>query len=68
VAGEPPPPLLPAPWADRPARLRRRLVALRVPEQYRSLVNPRAIEAAMGRGQPLLWAVLLLALAVAVNR
>src|SRR5207302_3706167 len=53
VAREPSPPLLAAPWADRPARLRARLLAWSVPEQYRSLVNPRAIEAAMGRGQPL---------------
>jgi hypothetical protein len=68
VTGDPPGPLLPAPLGDRLARLRTRLAGVAVPEQYRSLVNPRAIEAAMGRGQPLLWAVLLLALAVAVNR
>ena len=63
-----PPPLLPLPWTAVQGRARNRLRSLRIPEQYRSLVNPRAVEAAMGRGQPLLWAVLLLALAVAVNR
>lgn len=68
VAADSPPPLLTAPWTDRPARFGRRLAALRVPDEYRSLFNPRAIEAAMGRGQPLLWALLLIALAVAVNR
>jgi hypothetical protein len=68
AAMEAPAPLLRVPWAGAQARAWNRLRALRVPEQYRSLVNPRAVEAAMGRGQPLLWAVLLLALAVAVNR
>lgn len=66
--GTPPPPLFTIPGANRPRRLAAWMAAQRVPEQYQSLVNPRAVEAAMGRGQPLLWAVLLLALAVAVNR
>ncbi|HEX6349089.1 MAG TPA: hypothetical protein VF160_06825 [Candidatus Dormibacteraeota bacterium] len=68
AAVEAPPPLLSPVWARPQARIWNRVRALRVPEQYRSLFNPRALEAAMGRGQPLLWAVLLLALAVAVNR
>jgi hypothetical protein len=68
ASGGAPAPLFTIPGADRPRRLAAWLAARRVPEQYRSLVNPRAVEAAMGRGQPLLWAVLLLALAVAVNR
>lgn len=67
TADAPEPPLR-LPWTGIAAGVGARLSGLSVPEQYRSLVNPRAVEAAMGRGQPLLWAVLLLALAVAVNR
>lgn len=57
---------LPAPaWSGRAWD---RLAQVRVPEQYRSLADPRALEAAMARGQPVLWAVLVLVLAVAINR
>lgn len=61
-------PLFELPWAGYPERLVDRAGGLRIPEQYRSLLDPGAIEAAMARGQPVLWAVLLLVLAVAVNR
>jgi len=39
-----------------------------VPEQYRSIVNPRALEKAAAGGRPLLWIAVLVALAYAVNR
>ncbi len=50
--------------------LRARAVAgaARVPEQYRSIVNPRELEAAASKGRPLLWAAALVALAFAVTR
>jgi hypothetical protein len=63
-----PAPLFEVPWTDWPQRISDRALALRLPEQYASLFDPRALEAAMARGQPVLWAVLLLVLAVAVNR
>jgi hypothetical protein len=39
-----------------------------VPEQYRSIVNPKALEKAAAGGRPLLWIAMLVALAYAVNR
>jgi hypothetical protein len=39
-----------------------------VPEQYRSIVNPRALEKAAAGGRPLLWIAVLVALVYAVNR
>ncbi len=56
------------PWRGYPGRLVDAALSLRIPEQYRSLADLAAVEAAMARGQPVLWAVLLLVLAVAVNR
>ncbi len=67
-AGRPPQPLFSLPWRGYPGALVDGLLRLRLPAQYETLLNPRAIEAAMARGQPVLWAVLLLVLAVAVNR
>lgn len=63
-----PDPFFSTPAASAPRRAYEWLAALRAPEQYRSLFNPRAVEAAMARGQPVLWVVLLLVLAVVVNR
>jgi hypothetical protein len=62
------PPFFEVPWEGFGQRLGDRLARVKVPEQYRSLLDPAAVEAAMARGQPVLWAVLLLVLAVAVNR
>jgi hypothetical protein len=39
-----------------------------VPEHYRSIVNPSALEKAAAGGKPLLWLAALVALAFAVNR
>lgn len=63
-----PPPFFHVPWRGYPERLVDGLFGLRIPDEYRSLLDPRSIESAMARGQPVLWAVLLLALAIAVNR
>jgi hypothetical protein len=49
-------------------RLREALRDAAVPEQYRSIVNPRALEIAAAGGRPLLWVAALLALTFAVNR
>lgn len=54
-----------------PPVLTRTVAALRsatVPSQYRSLVNPRALEAAAAGGTPLLWLASLVALCIAVTR
>jgi hypothetical protein len=59
---------LPVGWAAAPRRWLDRLGRARLPEQYESLFRPSALESAMARGQPVLWLVLLLVLAVAVNR
>jgi hypothetical protein len=44
------------------------LAAAAVPEQYRSIVNPRALEAAVAAGRPLFWLASLAALGFAVTR
>ena len=62
------PPVFTIPGADAPKRW---LVAVRkaaVPEQYRSIVNFRALEKAAAGGRPVLWLATLIALAYAVNR
>jgi hypothetical protein len=50
------------------ARIWDEIRAAAVPEQYRSIVNPRALEAAAAGGRPLLWLSALVALAYAVTR
>lgn len=47
---------------------KRLALAARVPEQYRSLVNPRELELAGSKGRPFLWLAALVALAFAVTR
>ncbi|HKV87139.1 MAG TPA: hypothetical protein VJT78_03995 [Candidatus Dormibacteraeota bacterium] len=49
-------------------RWRARLRGATVPEEYRSLVNLRAIESVVAGGRPLLWMAALVALAFAVTR
>lgn len=61
-------PLFAVPWRGYPDRWVDWATGLRIPEEYRSLADPRTVEAAMARGQPVLWVVLLLVLAAAVNR
>jgi hypothetical protein len=49
-------------------RAREIALAARVPEQYRSLFNPRELELAASTGRPLLWLAALVALAFAITR
>jgi hypothetical protein len=62
------PPLFAVPGVGMLARLRDGFRAATVPEQYRSIVNPRALEIAAAGGKPLLWLAALIALGFAVNR
>src|ERR1700687_4530670 len=62
------PPLFTLPGADALARARSVLVAAAVPEQYRSIFNPPALEAAMAAGRPLFWVALVAALGFPVTR
>jgi hypothetical protein len=68
VRGQPRPPLFAVPGA---ATLKRWVEVARtatVPEEYRSILNPRALEAAATGGRPVLWLAALVALAFAVTR
>jgi hypothetical protein len=62
------PPLFTMPGEAAIGRWLIQLRAAAVPEQYRSIVDPRALEAAAAGGRPLLWLAALVALAFAVNR
>ena len=62
------PPLFRMPGAVELVRLRDTLRSATVPENYRSIVNPRALERAAAGGKPLLWLAGLVALTFAVNR
>jgi len=61
-------PLFLVPGTTAWERFWERLRTATVPDQYRSLVDPRALEAAAASGRPLLWLAALAALAFAVNR
>ncbi len=62
------PPLFSLPGAGAIGRVVTELRAAAVPEQYRSILDPRALEAAAAGGRPLLWLAAIVALAFAVNR
>jgi hypothetical protein len=62
------PALFPLTATERFGRLREQLRAATIPDQYRSLVDLRALEAAATGGGPLLWLAALVALAFAVTR
>src|ERR1700674_83979 len=66
--GQARPPVFPIPGSVAFGRLRDAVRSAVVPEQYRSIVNPRALEMAAAGGRPLLWLAGLAALAFAVNR
>jgi hypothetical protein len=68
VRAQPRPALFALPAAQYLARLRDQLRAATVPDQYRSLVDLRALEAAATGGGPLLRLAALVALAFAVTR
>jgi hypothetical protein len=62
------PPLFSVPGATALRRWLGQVRAATVPEEYRSIVNLRALEAAAAGGKPLLWLAAIVALAFAVNR
>ncbi|TMB87130.1 MAG: hypothetical protein E6J37_11255 [Chloroflexi bacterium] len=66
--GQARPPLFSMPGGAAFSRWRDQLRAATLPEQYRSIVNPRALELAAAGGRPLFWIAALVALAYAVNR
>jgi hypothetical protein len=56
------------PGIEAPGRWLEAVRRAAVPEQYRSIVNLRALEKAAAGGRPVLWLATLVALAFAVNR
>ena len=68
VRRQPRPRLFELPGTQLVERARVRLRSLAVPEQYRSLIDLRALESAAAGGRPVLWLAALVALAFAVNR
>jgi hypothetical protein len=62
------PSLFTLPWAGGIDRLRQAVKSASLPEQYRSIVDLRALEAAAVGGRPLIWLASLAALAFAVTR
>jgi hypothetical protein len=68
VRGQVRPALFTMPGMGTSARLWAAIRAARVPEQYRSVVDLRAIEPAAAGGHPVLWLATLVALAFAVAR
>ncbi len=61
-------PLFDVPGAAAAMRLRDRLRSWTIPEQYRSLFDPAALERLAAGGRPALWLASLVALAIAVSR
>jgi hypothetical protein len=68
IRTQPRPPLFTIPGAGAIARVRSELASASVPEQYRSIVNLPALEAAAAAGRPLLWIASLAALGFAISR
>jgi hypothetical protein len=68
VRTQPRPSVFNLPWAGATERLRRAAASATMPEQYRTIVNLRALEAAAVGGRPLMWLASLVALAYAVTR
>ena len=62
------PSLFNLPWTAAIQRLRQAVKSASLPEQYRSILDLRAFEAAAVGGRPLIWLASLAALAFAVNR
>jgi len=61
-------PLFDVPGAAAAMTLRDRVRSWTVPDQYRSLFDPVALERVAAGGQPALWLASLVALAIAVSR
>jgi hypothetical protein len=62
------PSLFNLPWTGAIHRLRQAVTSASLPEQYRSILDLRTLEAAAVGGRPLIWLASLAALAFAVNR
>jgi hypothetical protein len=62
------PPLFSMRGAVALGRMRDAVRSASLPEEYRSIVNPRLLEKAAAGGRPLLWLAGLVALTFAVNR
>jgi hypothetical protein len=62
------PPVFSVPGLEAPKRWLDAARSAAVPDQYRSIVNFRALEKAAAGGRPMLWLAALVALAYAVNR
>jgi hypothetical protein len=62
------PSLFDLPWAGGIERLRKAVKSASLPDQYRSILDLRAFEAAAVGGRPLIWLASLAALAFAVTR
>jgi hypothetical protein len=68
IRTQPRPSLFSLPWAGATERLRQAMATASMPEQYRTVLNLRALEAAAVGGRPLMWLASLVALAYAVTR
>ena len=68
IRTQPRPPLFTIPGSGALERARSVVASATVPQQYRSIVNLPALEAAAAAGQPLLWLAALAALGFAVSR
>jgi hypothetical protein len=68
IRTQPRPSLFNLPWAGVMERLRQGVASASMPEQYRTILNLRALETAAVGGRPLLWLASLVALAYAVTR
>jgi hypothetical protein len=68
IRTQPRPSLFILPWAGAMERLRQWVASAAMPEQYRTILNLRALETAAVGGRPLMWLASLVALAYAVTR
>jgi formate hydrogenlyase subunit 3/multisubunit Na+/H+ antiporter MnhD subunit len=68
IRTQPRPPLFTIPGAGAIKRIREAVAAASMPEQYRTILSLRDLEAAAAGGRPLLWLASLAALGFAVTR
>ena len=68
IRTQPRPSLFDIPGAGAISRVRQAVASASRPERYRSILDPRALEAAAAGGRPLLWLASLAVLGLAVTR
>jgi hypothetical protein len=68
IRTQPRPALFSFPWTGAVVRLRQAVASASLPEQYRTILDLRGLEAAAAGGRPLIWLASLAALAFAVTR